>query len=922
MRMKPPVGRAVATAMALGLSLLALSASAQTIRVEGENYLAPPDSGPNQSDVVSVFNPAPGVSDIEFFVCWDYVEWDVNVPQDGTYDVSYRFASDWGKGAAGDIFQTLTFWTSSQQVVVNDLTKTSGWGDFQVKPVAAGIPLKAGMNRFRIKITPDNGDANFFGSGMNLDYIELTRTGDYPNNFEAVTGVVTAPVDGTPTPLRGAYVSVGSDYTQAQYLTRTDSAGHYTLYLPHGEHNLTAFYNGYDKASATVTGVGSHDFALTYSGKYEAELFQITNPGPGDSEGFQPAFNTSRSGSGVMWRQDGDDRAGKYAEWPNVVAPTAGVYEFSMNYAGFKVSAQPGYGRYAWSANGGTPVELRYASTGADAVSATYKDSGKVLIPLLAGVNNLRLDDPDGVSKAFVDTFTLAPATQPYGWIKVKVVQGDVAKTPIPGASVSIDTVDTTAAGFGYSAASDANGEVLVPAPLGAYTVVASTATAAQSASGNVNVAAAGVTYPLELTLTLTASAVEAEDFVAAGPAVPGASEVNINGNLAASGGKDVTGFGAVDRREWLEWDVPAAEDGLYELTVRYKVESPPTKAILTVWNTTFQAPEADLTYAPAYDDWVATSTAPLKAGLNRVRMTMTAGSVSVDYIKYQRKGALPALGTITGKISGTDGTGVAAVGNAMVYTGGDANSADHITMTDALGNYTLTLPAGANTISASSPGYVPSSGDGGSTGGAVNITLNTNLTNGLQVEAESAPSMSSGLAAKEDLEDPQLQTVITNSGPGAWFDLPVSAPRSGVYQVGMRYASGWNPTDGLPIKTNWTLNGTDFHLNFPTTTAWTDFQILNNAGTILLNAGLNALRINYVDKGSKFDYFTLTRTGALPALSSDIDGNGITDIIDAVIYVRRLSGLDTGVKNDVDGNGVTDMQDVQRILNIAGGRL
>lgn len=75
----------------------------------------------------------------------------------------------------------------------------------------------------------------------------------------------------------------------------------------------------------------------------------------------------------------------------------------------------------------------------------------------------------------------------------------------------------------------------------------------------------------------------------------------------------------------------------------------------------------------------------------------LNAGSTSLDF-------QLPALSTLTGKVSDTSGAGIA---DAWVFAGNPGTGVGSGTATDASGNYTLKVPAGTYLIGANKPGYL-----------------------------------------------------------------------------------------------------------------------------------------------------------------------------------------------------------------------
>ncbi len=158
----------------------------------------------------------------------------------------------------------------------------------------------------------------------------------------------------------------------------------------------------------------------------------------------------------------------------------------------------------------------------------------------------------------------------------------------------------------------------------------------------------------------------------------------------------------------------------------------------------------------------------------------------------------------------------------------------------------------------------------------------------------------------------------VWNGSPGKWFEMIISVPRTGIYKVGMGYSSGWNSGDGQPVKSVWTVNGSPVNVDFAKTANWADYQYFDNIASLPLNAGANVIRITYVEASANVQYFTFVRTGDIP--STDIDGSGKTELKDAVVYNRRLAGVDTGATPDLNGDSVSNTLDVALIIKVAAG--
>jgi hypothetical protein len=389
---------------------------------------------------------------------------------------------------------------------------------------------------------------------------------------------------------------------------------------------------------------------------------------------------------------------------------------------------------------------------------------------------------------------------------------------------------------------------------------------------------------------------------------------------------------------------VNVSADGLYRLTLVYAVPaatdvnhpSLPIDMTVNVLPSTFHAHTTNIPDTGSgdvygsydlQDDSATAILVPLKAGDNTIKLSLAAGTMNLDYIQMTKLSTYPTnYRTITGTITGSDGVGSAPVVGANVWVN---NSALHTTLgeaqfaatTDSSGHYSVNaLTGGAFLASAANgfvfPGTTPYVVVSAGTA-TKDVTLNVNPPTSPETGTLQLDAFRLSLAA------PYLQTsenMITYTQPGAFFGLPISAPRAGVYQVGMQYSSGWNSGDGLPVKTTWTVNGTPQEVDFAKTTSWTDFTFAPSIGTIPLQAGGNTVRVDFTDGGANIVNFTLLRTGALPSPTTDINNSGKTDIIDAVIYARRLNGLDTGSKPDLTGDGLSTVADVVKILRVAGG--
>jgi hypothetical protein len=919
------------------------------IFVESENFSPPSGnatltSGPNITNIVTVDNngTASGGKSIGVFDAWDWLEYDVTIPEDGLYNVIYRYASNWGENPK--FGQALEFFTAGQQITPPGAPVTATWGDYQLFTLPTPVPLKQGVNHFRIKERPDYGTVGFGGS-MNMDYVKFEKAGAYPN-LVAVSGTVTAQIGGTATPVQGALVSEDPDpakgalYTEASHLTRTDAAGHYTLYLSPGSHQVTAFYNGFAAATAAVTAPGTHDFSLGWNGRFEAELFDATNKGPGNSAGVQPAYATgyydvdkvtklgTYSGNGLVINIGSP--SGKFALYNHVVVPTAGYYDLSMHYGSDQDPSVTS--PYNWQVNGTLNTVISWPGTGS---YTTMQDSPTVLVHLNAGVNTLRWTD-NGSLFANMDYFTLKATTQQVGTLNVSVKDG--GGKVVPGAAISVSGDGGT-----YSGTADGNGLFSIVLPVGAYTVTASRSGTTNTADVTV---AANTPTNAAITLNITAILVEGEDFTASGPDQPGPA-VSVADLSGASGGKvlqNLSGRGDTgvlpSNYRYAEWTVDAPADGMYRFMMHYATLFSPGEIRLTVAGTSYRLHYETLTNtagSTVYADFSPFEEIPLKKGPNTFRVTAGEGGLNVDYFTFDLDTASPAITfkTISGVVKGTDGTGSAPVRNAVVFDNsyGDIGLATYYTTTDATGHYTLNVPDtglnydGTSNLGVQAAGYLPQTVNAVPGNSTKDFLLPLN-----NPDAVTPPALRIDFADFYDTTNAVLavgpgaistaigEIAFVQAGPDTWVDLSVSVPRSGLYDVALNYGSNALPAGQMGHLTL-SAGGAGATAAFPMTATWADHQTIPAFVTLPLQAGPNTVRLAFPDAAANIEYLDFSRSGDLPpAASTDIDNNGVTDIRDAVIYARRLGGQDAGPTPDLTGDSASNAQDVRRILSVAGG--
>lgn len=925
-------------------------AHAQTIRVEAESYVLPNGnatvgSGPNQSAVTTLDAnaSASGGFIIGFYGAWDWLEYNVTAPADGVYNLSFKYAD--ADSNIDPLPVTLTFLTTGKQYQIGNIHLTPSWAFTDYTTITAqpddsspplAIPLKAGVNRFRVAIRPD-----FTAAGaMNLDYFDFIKTSDPYPALQAISGQVSSVIGGVTTPLAGAMVSEGADYHTATNVTRTDSTGAYTLYVPAGSHSLTAFANGFSPATNTVSAPGTQNFTATANNRYEAELLDATNTGPEPDKGAQPAYDTqhSLSNNGEIVSL----KPGLFAQYQNVYAPAAGAYDLSIHYSSLANPlgniGDPGY--LTWTVNTTNTVKMTYGATSITDF-LTYADSAPTVILLKKGANVLRFTDANAgtggnpnTPAANIDYFSITPSVAPHGFLNITVT--DLSSKPIGGASITVPQGAPQ-----YTGVTASDGTLSIPVPPGTYTVTANKSGAAGPVTAPAATVADGQTVPIVIQLTISGAAVEAEDYTAGGPAVPPATVTDL---ASASNSKIVSGFTGAYLQGWLQWNINVTADGLYRLTLSYAVPpstdvnhpSMPIDMTVNVLPSTFHAHASNIPDTGGADIWgsydlqdasAAPILLPLKAGNNTIRLSLASGTMNLDYIQVTKLQAYPTnLRTITGTITGSDGAGSAPIAGATVWLNNSSlhvtyNEAQFAATTDASGHYSINAYTGGAFMASSANGFLfPGANP------YVTVTAGTS-TKDVQMNVNPPTAPETGTmqldAFKLSAASPYLQTnenMITFTQPGAFFALPISVPRSGLYQIGMQYSSGWNSGDGLPVKTTWTVNGSPQEIDFDKTASWTDFLFAPSIGTIPLQAGGNTVRVDFTDGGANIVNFTLLRTGALPTVTTDINTSGKTDIIDAVIYARRLNSLDAGPKPDLTGDGLSNVADVAKILRVAGG--
>ncbi len=179
-----------------------------TTRIEAESFdnQGPPNSGsnPGNKGIGAEINDATGIINIGFTHVGDFAEYEIDVPQAGTYDFSFEVA----KGSNG---------TGTMQIRVQDggpalgaisVTKTANWLTYET--VAASVDLPAGPQTLRFDWSA--------GSGFlfNIDYFDVSFAGD-----AAPVVAITSPADGS-TFEEGSTVTVTVDATDDGGVTQVE----------------------------------------------------------------------------------------------------------------------------------------------------------------------------------------------------------------------------------------------------------------------------------------------------------------------------------------------------------------------------------------------------------------------------------------------------------------------------------------------------------------------------------------------------------------------------------------------------------------------------------------------------------------------------------------------------------------------------
>lgn len=495
---------AALAAFALG----ATAGHAQTVKVEAEAFTnRGGGSGASRTGGSNGLGVNPGTNvkgldgevvsgkDIGFYNNNEYLEYTVEIPQDGMYQITAR---------GGFVPETLVlrFWDLTYGVVIDEVTAitaaNSGSYDpptYNQFPLPTAYPMKAGTHTIRIYMVGQY--------GWNGDYYTFTRTGPLQGY-----GLVQGTVSGGGGPLQRAQVE--ADVTDAfpngeaplGFRAITDAQGKYNLLLPAGPRTLFAGAQGFDDPTAsagtmdvTVADGGTasgKDFTLTRNLAYEAEWWDDaiqtpdgTTQGPGLTTFINPVASRAEYVGGFD--------PGNWAQYKVNVA-AAGAYQLTLQY-GAPDTIHLGI---AVAETGVSFDESAYGTGGFDVLSQ-YTTTG--ILQLQAGVNTLRLSNAAPQNGQFnPDYFQLVavPANQ------VAKLTGTVTDTassqPVAGVLITLtdamgNVLHTRTDDQGKYTLSLAAGDVTVSAAKTGYTSAngSATLTAGQTKTLDLQIGSAGV---------------------------------------------------------------------------------------------------------------------------------------------------------------------------------------------------------------------------------------------------------------------------------------------------------------------------------------------------------------------------------------------------------------------------------------------
>ncbi|RKP54470.1 carbohydrate-binding protein [Cohnella endophytica] len=122
------------------------------VKVEAEDYIA--QSGGLQAEDTSDVGKG---KDIGYTSAGAWLEYMIDVPQSGTFDVDFRYAVN------GDPTGLKMLDASGNELGTLSVTTTGGWQNWATKTVT-GVPLTAGIQKIKLQFTGGNINLNWFGS--------------------------------------------------------------------------------------------------------------------------------------------------------------------------------------------------------------------------------------------------------------------------------------------------------------------------------------------------------------------------------------------------------------------------------------------------------------------------------------------------------------------------------------------------------------------------------------------------------------------------------------------------------------------------------------------------------------------------------------------------------------------------------------
>lgn len=122
------------------------------VKVEAENYIA--QSGGLQSEDTSDVGKG---KDMGYTSAGAWLEYRIDVPQAGTFDVDFRYAVN------GDPTGLKIYDAGGQELGTLSVTNTGGWQNWATATVT-GVTLNAGVQKIKLQFTSGNINFNWFGS--------------------------------------------------------------------------------------------------------------------------------------------------------------------------------------------------------------------------------------------------------------------------------------------------------------------------------------------------------------------------------------------------------------------------------------------------------------------------------------------------------------------------------------------------------------------------------------------------------------------------------------------------------------------------------------------------------------------------------------------------------------------------------------